>query len=185
MVSTTAATWPTPLERTGERTVSIFAVVFFRSADTWMGIEVDLTEAESIDDVADLMRDATGTHGAEASEETMLLLIEADDEWFGVVRVDDHPDPQVFLTDARVVHEHPLAALLLESGEIEPPEQEEGTGQKPYPAPGGTAELLSDMGTPEQDLLSLTVSEGTLAGDVLSIIAARAGFADYLDSLRI
>ncbi|WP_046468706.1 tRNA adenosine deaminase-associated protein [Allosalinactinospora lopnorensis] len=166
--------------------MSIFAVVFFRSADTWVGIEVDLTESESIDDVADLMRDVAGTHGADASEGTMLLLIEADDEWFGVVRVDDHADPQVFLSDARVVREHPLAALLLESGEIEPPEQqEEGTGQKPYPDPGGTAELLSDIGTSEQDLLSLTLSEGTLPGDVLSIIAARAGFADYLDSLRI
>ncbi|MBB4935384.1 putative tRNA adenosine deaminase-associated protein [Lipingzhangella halophila] len=165
--------------------MSIFAAVFCLSADTWMGTEVDLDGAESIDDVADLMRDVSGAHGPDAAEGTMLLLIEADDEWFGLVRVDDHSDPQVFLSDARVVHEHPVAELLLESGEIEAPEQVEGTGQKPYPNPGGTGALLSDIGTSERDLLSLTLSEGILPGDVLSTVAARAGFADYLDSLRL
>ncbi|RNL83208.1 tRNA adenosine deaminase-associated protein [Halostreptopolyspora alba] len=165
--------------------MSVFAAVFCRSADTWLGTEVDLSGTESIDDVADLMRDVSGVHGPDAAEGTMLLLIEADDEWFGLVRVDDHSDPLVFLSDARVVHEHPLAALLLESGEFEPPEQTEGTGQKPYPDPGGTAALLSDIGIPEDDLLSLTLSEGILPGDVLSTVAERAGFAEDLDSLRL
>ncbi len=165
--------------------MSIFAAVFCCPADTWVGTEVDLDGVENIDDMADLMRDVSVSYGPDAVEGTMLLLIEAEDEWFGFVRVDNHSDPMVFLSDARVVHEDPLAALLLESGEIEPPEQVEGTGQKPHPDPGGVGALLSDIGTPEQELMSLTLSEGVLPGDVLSTVATRAGFAERLDSLRL
>ncbi|QBI56702.1 tRNA adenosine deaminase-associated protein [Streptomonospora litoralis] len=161
--------------------MSIFSAVFCSVADEWRGVETDLDDAASIDDVADAMRDSCGL----AADGTMVLFMEADDEWFAVVRVDDHADPRVFLSDVRVVHEHPVAALLLDSGEIEAPEQAEGTGQKPYPKPGGDTDLLGDLGTPSGDLVTLTTSEGLLPGDVLAEIAERAGFGEPLDALRL
>ncbi|MBV2364050.1 tRNA adenosine deaminase-associated protein [Streptomonospora nanhaiensis] len=164
--------------------MAIFSAVFCRGQDDeWrgVGVEGDLAEAATIDDIADTMRDVSGA----AAEGTMVLLVEADDEWFAVVRVDDHTDPRVFLSDVRVVHEHPVAALLQQSGGIEAPEQTEGTGQKPYPVPGGDTELLADIGVPAGDLVSLTTSEGLLPGDVLAEIAERAGFAEPLDALRL
>ncbi|GAA1756191.1 MULTISPECIES: tRNA adenosine deaminase-associated protein [Streptomonospora] len=161
--------------------MSIFSAVFCSVADEWTGVETDLDDAASIDDVADIMRDAAGS----ASEGTMVLLMEADDEWFAVVRVEDHSDPRVFLSDVRVVHEHSVAALLLDSGEIEAPEQVEGTGQKPYPQPGGDTLLLDDLGTPSGELVSLTTGKGLLPSDVLAEIADRAGFGEPLEALRL
>ncbi|MUL41255.1 hypothetical protein FZ103_08690 [Streptomonospora sp. PA3] len=161
--------------------MSIFSAVFCSVADEWTGVETELDDAASIDDVADTMRDVSGA----AADGTMVLLMEADDEWFAVVRVEDHSDPRVFLSDVRVVHEHPLAALLLDSGEIEAPEPAEGTGQKPYPQPGGDTGLLDDLGTPARDLVSLTTTEGMLPGDVLAEIAERAGFGEPLEALRL
>ncbi|MDT0301959.1 tRNA adenosine deaminase-associated protein [Streptomonospora wellingtoniae] len=161
--------------------MSIFSAVFCRAADEWTGVETELDDAASIDDVADIMRDASGS----ASEGTMVLLMEADDEWFAVVRVEDHSDPRVFLSDVRVVHEHPVAALLLDSGEIEAPEQVEGTGQKPYPQPGGDTRLLVDLGTPSGELVALTAGGGLLPGDILAEIADRAGFGGPLEALRL
>lgn len=161
--------------------MSIFSAVFCRAADAWTGVETELDDATTIDDVADVMRDACGV----AAEGTMVLVMEADDEWFAIVRVDDHADPRVFLSDVRVVHENPVAALLLDSGEIDAPEEGEGTGQKPDPQPGGDFRLLDDLGTPASDLVSLTTSEGLLPGDVLTDVAERAGFGDPLEALRL
>ncbi|ASU81712.1 hypothetical protein CDO52_01890 [Nocardiopsis gilva YIM 90087] len=163
----------------------IFSVLFFRAAGVWRGEEVDLAEAESIDDIADLMRDVAAAHDAEAVEGTMVLLMEADDEWFGVIRVDNHADPRVFLSDVRVIGEYPVATLLLNSGNVHAPEVPEGTGQRPYPDPGGDEDLLADLGTSGTSLLSLAVGEGRLPSDVLADLAARAGFGDVLDTLRV
>ncbi|PSK95468.1 putative tRNA adenosine deaminase-associated protein [Murinocardiopsis flavida] len=165
--------------------MSIFSAVFGRSNGTWAGGEVDLSEAESIDDITDLMRDVAGAEDPDAAEGTMVLLMEADDEWFGVVRVDDRADPRVFLSDARAVHSNAVAALLLDSGTIHEPEMVEGTGQKPYPDPGGDTGLLADLGTAPADLIALTLGEGLLPADALAVLAERAGFADSLDALRV
>ncbi|WP_344968115.1 tRNA adenosine deaminase-associated protein [Salinactinospora qingdaonensis] len=169
--------------------MSIFAAVFARSADDWSGIEIDLSDVGGIDDVVDLMRDVVSARDTVAAEGTMILMVEADDEWFGIVRVDDHANPQVFVSDTRVVDGYPIAAVLLETDgqleEAEDPEDAEGTGQTPYPDPAGDSTLLDDLGTPEEDLVALTLREGVLPADALAAVADRAGFADSFDALRI
>ncbi|MFC3997908.1 tRNA adenosine deaminase-associated protein [Nocardiopsis sediminis] len=165
--------------------MSIFSAVFSRSAGGWWGAEAEVAQAGGIDDIADLMRDVVAAHDPDAAEGTMVLMLEADDEWFAVVRVDDHGDPRVFLSDVRVVHEHPVAEILLDTGTIQAPEQAEGTGQKPYPVPGGDDSLLADLGIPATELVELTLSEGLLPGDVLDELSERAGFAERLDALRL
>ncbi|MBB6174472.1 putative tRNA adenosine deaminase-associated protein [Nocardiopsis mwathae] len=162
----------------------IFSVLFFRAVGVWRGEVVDLAGTESIDDIADLMRDVAAARDVEAVDGTMVLMMEADDEWFGVIRVDDHADPRVFLSDVRVVGEYPIAALLLDSGDVHAPQQREGTGQQPYPDPGGDEELLADLGTSGKALRSMAVAEGALPGDVLADLADRAGFGDVLDMLH-
>lgn len=165
--------------------MSVFSAVFFRATGEWGSAEVDLADAEGVDDVADAMRDTAGEYAPGAEDGTMVLFLEADDEWFGIVRLDDREDPRVFLSDARFVHENEIAAMLLDSGQIAAPEQVEGTGQKPLPDPGGDASLLDDLGTPADDLRGLALAEGALPADVLAEVAARAGFADRLDALRM
>ncbi len=45
-------------------------------------------------DLADLAREAA------VDDDTVLVFIEQEDAWFGVVRVDGEEDPRVFLSDA-------------------------------------------------------------------------------------
>ena len=94
----------------------VFAAVFSRSADGWTGTEVDVADLDEIDDVADLMRDVAAA--VEADETAVVLVAEADDEWFGIARIDDTGDPRAFLSDLRVVYGHPAARLFLEDGRL-------------------------------------------------------------------
>ncbi|GAB3477361.1 tRNA adenosine deaminase-associated protein [Nocardiopsis coralliicola] len=173
--------------------MALFATVFFPAARGWRDADVeeavaaaaDPDEPGGIDEVADALRDAAGAVDPTAPEGTMLLFLEADDEWFGVVRLDDREDPRVFLSDARAVHEHPAAALLLDSGAIDAPEQTEGTGQKPQPVPGGDSAVLDGFGTSARELVDMTTAEGALPAEVLGDLAERAGFADLYDAARL
>lgn len=140
-------------------------------------------EADGIDDVADLMRDTAADAGAD--EETMLLFAEADDEWFGIVRVDDHSDPRCFLSDGRAVYAHPVAALVAGADGVVEPEDGEGTGRSPHADPCGDPELLADFDTSGEELLALTARGGLLPADALAAVAERAGFAEVLDALRV
>jgi len=163
--------------------VPVFAAVFFRTADGWTGTEVELADLDGIDDVADAMRDAAAASDGDGT--AVVLVAEADDEWFGIVRLDDADEPRPFLSDLRAVHSHPAARLFLESDRLAASDDEiEGTGQTPYPEPVGDSELLADLGTPGEELLALTQREGVLPADALTTVADRAGFAAALDELR-
>ncbi|GAB2523962.1 tRNA adenosine deaminase-associated protein [Nocardiopsis aegyptia] len=161
--------------------MSIFAAVFAPNGKTWRGTEVDLGDVDVIDDVTDLMVDFAVERGGDLS----LLLIEADDEWFALVRAEEDGEPRVYLSDARVVHDHALAAVLSEAGGLGAPQPAESAGARPNPAPDGDGRLLTDLGITEDELRSLSVGGGVLPSDVLAVVAERAGFAELLDDMRL
>jgi putative tRNA adenosine deaminase-associated protein len=157
--------------------VSYFAAALTRTPEGWQGQELDLDGLEDLEDVADTLRDLD--EGGLA-----LLLLEQDDEWLGVVRVEGDGDPRVFLSDRRAVHSSDVAALLWEEEPLEPPDEDEEEGARPVAEPVGDAALLADLGTPEDALLELCAEEGMLPADVLTAVGERAGFVEVLDSLR-
>ena len=162
--------------------MSTFAAVFAPNGKTWRGTEVDLGDVEVIDDITDLMLDVATDWGSELA----LLFVEADDEWFAVVRMDGSgPDPRVYLSDSRVVHDHPLAGVLSEAGGLGAAQPAESAGSRPDPRPDGDGELLTDLGVTEDELSDLSVGGGVLPSDVLAVVAERAGFAELLDSMRL
>ena len=156
--------------------MSYFAAALTRSNGSWTGREFDLDEHEDLESVTDALRDVD-------PEGPALLLLEQDDEWFAVVRVDGDEDPRVFLSDRRAVETSDVAALVWVEEEVEPAEDEE-EGTRPVAEPVGDANLLADLGTPEADLLELCAHERLLPADVLSAVGEKAGFVDVLDSLR-
>lgn len=162
--------------------MSTFAAVFAPNGKTWRGTEVDLGGVEAIDDITDLMLDLATDWGSGLT----LLLVEADDEWFAVIRVDESdPDPRVYLSDGRVVHDHPLAGVLSEAGGLGAPMPAESAGARPDPRPDGDGGLLTDLGVTGDELADLSVGGGVLPSDVLAVVAERSGFADLLDSMRL
>jgi putative tRNA adenosine deaminase-associated protein len=150
--------------------VPYFSAVFARSDAGWIGTEPDLTEVTGLDDIADIMREAA----VETAADTVVLLVEQEDEWFAVVRLDDGEDPRVFLSDGRAPLSSELADMLSEQLGA----SEEAATEDPI----GDPELLADLGISPETLTAL--GERTLPGDALSVIAERAGFAEEYDRLR-
>src|SRR5919112_216261 len=92
-----------------------------------------------------------------------LLLLEQDDEWLGVVRVDGDDDPRVFLSDRRAVEVSEVAAMIWDADPAVPVEgDEEDEGTRPVAEPVGDAGLLADLGTPAETLLALCADVGML-----------------------
>jgi putative tRNA adenosine deaminase-associated protein len=165
--------------------VSYFAVALARTGESWTGVEVDLDEVEDIEALTDLMRDLTGESPGPA-----LLMLEEDDEYVAIVRVDGGTgglgEPRVFLSDRRAVQGSDVAAMLWEEAadEEDDEEDDEDEGTRPVAEPVGDAELLADLGTPGGELVDLCAEEGLLPADVLTTVCERAGCADVLEELR-
>ncbi|MCU1596236.1 MAG: hypothetical protein JWO12_3628 [Frankiales bacterium] len=161
-----------------------FAAALARTDDGWTGRELDLAEVEDLESLADELRDLTGD-----GEGPALLLLEENDEYVALVRVDGGTtgldEPRVFLSDRRAVQGSEVAAMLWEDAPLdEDDEEDEDEGTRPVAEPVGDAALLADLGTPESDLLDLCAEEGLLPADVLTGVADRAGFLDVLEGLR-
>jgi putative tRNA adenosine deaminase-associated protein len=160
--------------------VNAFAAVLARSADRWRAEEVELDDCESVADIADLARDFPG--------DLRLVLIEQDDEYAAIVRVDDdEDDPRAFLSDGHAADAYPLAAVIAEDlaeiGEDELLDDEDAPPAHDS-APFGDAEIVDDLGTSPADLLAMCAHEGTLPIDVLVAVCEKAGCGDAFDDLR-
>ena len=161
-----------------------FAAALARTAGGWTGEELDLSEVEDLEQLADLLRDLTGDGPGPA-----LMLLDEDDEHLAVVRVDGGVgglgEPRVFLSDCRAVLASEVAAMLWEDADAPADEDaDEDEGTRPIAEPVGDTGLLADLGTPADDLVALCAEEGLLPADVLTALCERAGCDDVLESLR-
>ncbi|HZZ96075.1 MAG TPA: tRNA adenosine deaminase-associated protein [Jatrophihabitantaceae bacterium] len=160
--------------------MSAFAAVLSRTGDRWRAEEIALHDCESVADIADLARDFDG--------ELRLVLIEQDDEYAAIIRIDEEEDdPRAFLSDGHAADAYPLAAIvaedLAEIGEDELSDDEDAPPAHDS-APFGDAEIADDLGTSPADLLAMCAHEGTLPMDVLVAVCEKAGCGDAFDDLR-
>ncbi|MFR9794574.1 hypothetical protein ACL02U_01485 [Streptomyces sp. MS06] len=175
-----------------------FAALLARTEDGWEASDTELDDVETLSDLADLAREAS------PEEDTVLVLIEQENGWFGVVRVDGEEDPRVFVSDAAIAARSSYGELLLtdellgrepgddgtdldaldldgtEDGEPEGAgdDADDGTGAGAVPqGPVGDAALLDDFGVSEKQLLAFE-------SDALSEIAEALEAADILEAVR-
>lgn len=156
------------------------AIAMSRDASGWSGEELSLYEIEDLDTLTDELRDGTGS--------TVVLFVEEDDEWLGIVRVDGDNDPQVFLSDRRALETSDLAdRIFADALPVLPPPGTEDDEDNPRPQAEavGDADLLNNLGTPGDVLVELCAEEGLLPGDVVSALCERAGCLDVLDEIRV
>ncbi|GAA2429622.1 hypothetical protein [Streptomyces macrosporus] len=177
-----------------------FAALLARTEDGWEASDTELDEVETLADLADLAREAA------EDDEPVLICIEQEGVWFGVVRVEGEEDPRIFVSDAAAAARSSYGEILLtdellgrepddredldllvdldgtEDGEPvrDDEEDEDGVaGADALPAgPVGDADLLADFGLDEKVLLSLT------SEDALSEIAEALGCTDMLEAVR-
>jgi len=170
--------------------VTYFAAALARNDGAWSARELDLGEIEDLDGLVEEMR-----RGPD-DPELVVLFVEEDDEWFGIVRLDEDADARAFLSDGRVVDTSAVGTLLAEAATVIEPdedddedddedsEEEEEETVRIAGDPVGDPELLADLGTPAKRLLALCVQEGQLPADIISSLCESAGCLDSLEELR-
>jgi putative tRNA adenosine deaminase-associated protein len=171
--------------------VSYFAAALARRGGDWVGTEVDLADAEDLDGVVDVLRQAVGDE-----VDVALLLFEENDEWFGIVRIDDDVDPRVFVSDGRVVETSAIGAILGEAATVQEDDEDDGDEDdaddedsddevRAAGDPIGDADVVADLGTPAHRLLKLCAEEGQLPADILSAVCESAGCLETVEQLRV
>jgi putative tRNA adenosine deaminase-associated protein len=164
----------------GEALMTYFAAVLTRADDRWRVREAGLDECESLTDLGEVLRDSDGA--------VRLLVIEQDDEYAAIIRLDDdEDDPRAFLSDGHAADAYSIAALvaedLVEIGEDEL-EDDEDAPPAHDSAPFGDADLVEDLGTSASDLLAMCAHPGTLPVDLLVAVCEKAGCGPAFEDLR-
>ena len=162
--------------------MSYFTAVLARQGRTWSAHGLDV---EAVGDLTEL---ATQLRIVVADDAPVLLFVEREDAWWGVVRVDGEEDPRVFVSDAAGVAASPYAAILdvvafATDPAVEAEEDDDEAEAVPAGACAGDLDVLADLGTSPEDLQEMCDDE-VLPMDALAAVAEGAGFAEVLDSLR-
>ncbi|MCK8676429.1 MULTISPECIES: hypothetical protein [Streptomyces] len=173
-----------------------FAALLARTEDGWEASDTELDDVETLSDLIELARDAS------VDDDTVIVFIEQEDAWFGIVRVEGEDDPRIYVSDgaaaARSSYGEILTRELLgddqsddgtdldaldldgtEDGEPEAADdQDADTAAESVPsAPVGDREVLDDLGLTEKELLVLDT-------DALGTIADALGAAEVLEAVR-
>ncbi|MFJ7042328.1 hypothetical protein CTU88_17900 [Streptomyces sp. JV178] len=172
-----------------------FAALLARTEDGWEASDTELDDVETLSDLADLAREAS------PDDDTVLVLIEQEDAWFGVVRIDGEDDPRIYISDAAAAARSSYGEILLtdellgkEPGDDgpdldsldldgtedgEPDDDDDDTAAEAVPhSPVGDTEILDDLGVSEKELRALD------ADDALNSIAEALGASEVLETVR-
>lgn len=150
--------------------MSYFTAVLAREGRKWFAHDAEVESMSDLAEVADALR------AAASDDDPVLLLVEREDAWWGIVRVDGEEDPRVFVSSVAGVAASPYCDILVVTTEDDE-DDEEPVGC------AGDFDLLADLGTPADGLQQMCEDE-VLPMDALAAVAEAAGFADVLDSLR-
>jgi putative tRNA adenosine deaminase-associated protein len=167
--------------------VSHFAVALLGKGGRpgrWLLEEVDLGGCESIDDVADTLRDF--------GLPVRVLAAEQDDEYAVLARLDiaaDEADQsiRVFLSNGHAADDYPLAELFADGlQEIggDPLADDEDAPPAHDAAPFGDPTLLEDLGVTAGELIELAVHPSTLPIDLIETVCERLGCLAELETVR-
>ncbi|MFH8976400.1 hypothetical protein [Streptomyces sp. NPDC017890] len=181
-----------------------FAALLARTEDGWEASDTELDDVETLSDLADLAREAA------PDDDTVLVLIEQEDAWFGVVRVDGEEDPRIYVSDAAAAARSSYGEILLtdellgrepgddgddldaldldgtEDGTSDDEDDEDGAAGGEAAAGTGDAVPHGPVGDAEI-LGDLGVSEKELrsmSGDAVGEIAEALGVSDVLEAVR-
>lgn len=182
-----------------------FAALLARTEDGWEASDMELDDVESLSDLIDLARSAA------VDDDTVVALIEQEDAWFGVIRVDgEEEDPRYFVSNASAAARSSYGSMLtkellgsdeeddeLDELDLDGTEDGEEDAVSAFTddedddedaAGGSGAEPLpaGPLGDPRLlDDLGVSHKElMTLDGDALSEIADSLGATEVLEAVR-
>ncbi|MEU3482138.1 hypothetical protein ACI2LO_05940 [Streptomyces sp. NPDC033754] len=175
-----------------------FAALLARTEDGWEASDTELDDVETLSDLAELAREAS-------DDDTVIVYIEQEDAWFGIVRIEGEEDPRIYVSDGAAAARSSYGEILtreilgddldaeldeLESLDLDGTEDGEpladdadddgpaGVAGEVVPAaPVGDALVLADLGLSERELRALD-------SDALAVIADALGAAEVLEAVR-
>lgn len=179
-----------------------FAALLARTEDGWKASDTEIDDVETLSDLAELARESS------PEDDTVLVLIEQEDAWFGVVRIDGEDDPRIYVSDAAAAARSSYGEILLtdellgrdpdadetdldaldldgtEDGETDSDpdaddDEPDDTSAEAVPhGPVGDTQILDDLGVGEKELRALDADEA------LSAIAEALGASEVLETVR-
>ncbi len=87
-----------------------FAALLARTEDGWEASDTELDDVETLSDLTELARE---TSAGDSEDDTVLVFIEQEDVWFGVVRLDGEEDPRIYVSDAAAAARSSYGEILL------------------------------------------------------------------------
>ncbi|MBT2441124.1 hypothetical protein J7E93_13590 [Streptomyces sp. ISL-36] len=176
------------------------AALLARTEDGWEASDTEIDDVETLSDLIELAREAS------VDDDTVIVFIEQEDAWFGLLRVEGEDDPRIYVSDgaaaARSSYGEILTKELLgddqdddtadldaldldgtEDGEPLDREDDDeetvgATADAVPAAPVGDRLILADLGLAEKELLALE-------SDALAEIADALGAAEVLETVRL
>lgn len=173
--------------------VAYFTAVIARAGAAWRARDVEVDDAATLEELTDALR------AVSVGDEPVLAVIEHEDEWFALVRVDGDEEPRLFVSDLAAAALSPYGSLLapaadvddaddLDADEDDEEEDEDGAGddddEPKIAAWAGETDLLEDLGVTGRTLRKLVEENGDDPGAVLAEVGETVGFVELLDTLR-
>lgn len=178
-----------------------FTALLARTEHGWEASDTELDDVESLAELAELAREAA------TDDEPVLVCIEQEGAWFGIVRVDGEDDPRVFVSNAAHAMRSAYGEILLtdellgrepedpyaleqlvdldgtedgsEDGPTASPDGVEADSLDPAPAgPLGESGIMADLGIDGRTVLSFAPE------NALGEIADALGCAEVLEAVR-
>ncbi len=154
--------------------MAYYTAAVARAGSRWKALDVDVDSAADVEELGTLLTEAAG------AARPVLLLVEREDEWWAVVRVDDEEEARIFVSDLDSAARSRYGELLGVTV-AEPVDADEVGGDT---QPGGDPDLLDDLGSPASALLEYCGEDPLPPLEAVSAIAGAAGFADLLEGMR-
>jgi putative tRNA adenosine deaminase-associated protein len=175
--------------------VAYFTAVIARSGKAWRARDVEVDDATSLEDLTDSLR------AVSVGDQPVLAVIEHEDEWFALIRVDGDDEPRLFVSDLAAASHSRYGALLAPAADVdsaddpdaadEDEDDDEGGGgdeqedeEATVAAWAGETDLLEDFGVSGRTLRKLVEENGEDPGAVLAEVGETVGFGELLDALR-
>jgi putative tRNA adenosine deaminase-associated protein len=167
--------------------VAYFTAVMAKAGRSWKARDVEVDDADTLDDLVDALRSVA------VDDQAVLAVVEHEDEWFALIRIDAEEEPRLFVSDLAAATHSPFGGLLAPAADVDVPAEDkddedgddEDDGEEVTVAAwAGEADLLEDLGVSARTLRKLVEDNADDPGAVLGEVGESVGFAELLEALR-
>jgi putative tRNA adenosine deaminase-associated protein len=184
--------------------VAYFTAVMAKVGRAWKARDVEVDETETLEGLVDALR------AVSVDDQPVLAVVEHEDEWFALARVDLEEEPRLFVSDFGAASHSPFGDLLASAADVDVPDDEDSVGEADDDSAGdsgagsgdsadeaenfddevyvavwaGEPDLLEDFGVSARTLRILVEDNADDPGAVLGVLGETVGFAELLEALR-